>query len=166
QAVTEKTAISSKQWWGFTLINIVLTLLLYPLFTQWGGANEPIAAKLSFMPLEMGNGIILWLVVSGLVGSLLFGLWQRKAQFCWAEFGVLSQSASLTTAQLIGRYLLLSLLLFAGLYFLVSLIYQYFHVELRFLWPLLKPLTVERFNLFIVYWLPILVFFFVFNGLI
>ncbi|ARB73987.1 alpha/beta hydrolase [Pasteurella multocida] len=166
QAVTEKTAISSKQWWGFTLINIVLTLLLYPLFTQWGGANEPIAAKLSFMPLEMGNGIILWLVVSGLVGSFLFGLWQRKAQFCWAEFGVLSQSASLTTAQLIGRYLLLSLLLFAGLYFLVSLIYQYFHVELRFLWPLLKPLTAERFNLFIVYWLPILVFFFVFNGLI
>lgn len=46
------------------------------------------------------------------------------------------------------RYLLLSILLILGLYLLTSLIYQAFSVELRFLWPLLKPLTAERFSLF------------------
>lgn len=164
--VTEKTAISDKPWWGFAAVNIVLTILLYPLFTQWGGANEPIASKLSFMPLEMGNGIILWLVMSGIVGMILFSLWKRKATISLAEFGVLSHSSSLTTSQIIGRYLLLSTILVLGLYLLTSLIYQTLSVELRFLWPLLKPLTAERFSLFFVYWLPILAFFFVFNGLI
>ncbi|WP_101776242.1 alpha/beta hydrolase [Pasteurella oralis] len=164
--VTEKTAISDKQWWVFAAVNIVLTMLLYPLFTQWGGANEPIASKLSFMPLEMGNGIVLWLVVSGIVGLILFSLWKRKAAISLAEFGVTSHSSVLTTGQIIGRYLLLSVLLVLGLYLLTSLIYQALSVELRFLWPLLKPLTAERFSLFFVYWLPILAFFFIFNGLI
>lgn len=71
--VSEKTAVTDKQWWKFTIVNIVLTMLLYPLFTQWGGANEPNTSKLSFMPLEMGNGIILWLVVrSSIIGIILF----------------------------------------------------------------------------------------------
>ncbi|ACA31697.1 alpha/beta hydrolase [Histophilus somni] len=164
--VSEKTAVTDKQWWKFTTVNIVLTMLLYPLFTQWGGANEPIASKLSFMPLEMGNGIILWLVVSSIIGIILFSLWKRKVAVSLAEFGVTSHSSVLTTSQIIVRYLLLSILLILGLYLLTSLIYQAFSVELRFLWPLLKPLTAERFSLFFVYWLPILVFFFIFNGLI
>ncbi|MDY4594209.1 MAG: alpha/beta hydrolase [[Pasteurella] aerogenes] len=166
QAVSQQTAISGKKWWGFTAVNIVLTLLLYPICTQWGGANEPIAAKVKLMPLEMGNGIILWLVVSTLVGGLLFAVWQRSAVVFWKTLGVCSQSSGLTTAQLIGRYALLSFILVIGLYGFVSLVYQYFHVELRFLWPLLKPLTAERFNLFFVYWIPIFAFFTVFNGLI
>ena len=166
KAVTEKTAVSNQQWWIFSIVNILLTMLLYPLFTQWGGANEPIASKLSFMPLEMGNGIILWLVVSGIVGIILFSLWKRKATISLSEFGVISHSSALTTSQIIGRYLLLSIILILGLYLVTSLIYQALNVELRFLWPLLKPLTAERFSLFFVYWLPILAFFFVFNGLI
>ncbi|AKD38324.1 hypothetical protein I926_05000 [Pasteurella multocida subsp. multocida OH4807] len=166
QAVTEKTAVSDKQWWVFAVVNIVLTILLYPLFTQWGGANEPIASKVSFMPLEMGNGIVLWLVVSGLVGLMLFSLWKRTVPISLAEFGVTSNSSVLTTRQVIARHLLLSVILVLGLYLLTTLIYQYLNVELRFLWPLLKPLTAERFNLFFVYWLPILAFFFIFNGLI
>lgn len=166
QKVSEKVALTPKQWWRFAAINIVLTMLLYPFFTQWGGANEPIAARLSFMPLEMGNGIVLWMLVSTLVSAGLFWLWQRYARVSLSEFGVTSASPILSTRSIVLRTLGLSAIALAYWYLVVVVVYQLFGVELRFLWPLLKPLTAERMALFFVYWLPILVFFFVFSGLV
>ncbi|PJG86117.1 alpha/beta hydrolase [Conservatibacter flavescens] len=166
KTVTKQTALSPRQWRLFTLINILVTLILYPVFTQWGGANEPIASVLSFMPLEMGNGIITWLVVSGIVSLIFFKLWQKSTALSLAEFGVLSKSSKLSTAGVIIRSLVLSLILVVWLYLIAFAVHQLWGVELRFLWPLLKPLTTERFALFIPYWLPIFAFFLIFNGLI
>ena len=67
---------------------------------------------------------------------------------------------------MIFRSLLLTTILILWLYAIAFFVHTVWGVELRFLWPLLKPLTAERFALFFVYWLPILAFFFVFNGLI
>ncbi|TDQ59388.1 hypothetical protein EDC45_0035 [Mesocricetibacter intestinalis] len=164
--VTKQTAVSSSQWRIFAFINLLATMILYPLFTRWGGANEPIASLLPFMPLEMGNGIITWLTVSALINLIFFLCWKRGNSVCLRRFGVLSDSPEISTIVLAGRYLLLSVLLILWLYFIATFIYQYWGAELRFLWPLLKPLNAERFNLLSQYWLPILVFFFVFNGLI
>lgn len=163
---TLQTAISKRSWWKFSLINIAVTTLFYPLFTQWGGPNEPIAALLPFMPLEMGNGIILWLLVSGIFSLILFLIWQRKSFISLSEFGVVSASASIKTAEIVWRSFVLSLICVGGLYLFTCIIYQCLHVELRFLWPLLKPLTAERFAILFFYWLPILFFFIVFSGLI
>ncbi|WP_051977435.1 serine aminopeptidase domain-containing protein [Necropsobacter rosorum] len=161
---TESTALSPAKWRLFALVNILATIVLYPLLTQWGGANEPIAALLPFMPLEMGNGIILWLSVSAVINLLFFLLWRRKNPIPLAEFGLTAQHA--TTRQVIGRSLILSVILIGWLYIIALSVYHFFGVELRFLWPLLKPLTVERIALFPVYWLPVFFFFFIFNGLI
>ncbi|WP_048736222.1 alpha/beta hydrolase [Necropsobacter massiliensis] len=166
QAVPAETAISNKQWQLFAIVNIILTIFLYPMFTQWGGANEPIAAKLSFMPLEMGNGIITWLVVSAVINFIFFVLWKRSTSISLARFGVISNISELTTSKLILRALCLSTILVGYLYVLATLIHHVWGVELRFLWPLLKPLTIERFELFFIYWLPIFIFFFSFNGLL
>ncbi|TCP18531.1 hypothetical protein EV693_102211 [Nicoletella semolina] len=163
--VTKQTALSKPKWQLFALINIVATLVLYPLFTQWGGANEPIAKVLNFMPLEMGNGIITWLVSSAVINFIFFMLWQGSARLSLAEFGILGNPQQ-TTSRVIWRMLVLSVILIAWLYLIVLIIHQYWGIELRFLWPILKPLTAERFELFIPYYLPILCFFFVFNGLI
>lgn len=166
KTVTKSTALSAQKWRVFALINILATMILYPLFTQWGGANEPIAAKLSFMPLEMGNGIITWLVVSAVINLLFFAIWQRSNHISLTEFGVFSDSSAISTVGVIGRSLCLSLILVAWLYGIATFVHHLWGVELRFLWPLLKPLTAERFALFFPYWLPILAFFLVFNGLI
>ncbi|VEB22234.1 alpha/beta hydrolase [Avibacterium volantium] len=166
QQISEKTTLSTRKWWIFAGINIVLTMLLYPIFTQWGGANEPIAATLEFMPLEMGNGIISWLLVSAVINLLFFVLWKKANPIVsLQEFGVLNH-ASIGLKSLVLRSLLLSTIAVGYLYILTCLVHTWLGVELRFLWPLLKPLTLERAELFIVYWLPILLFFFAFNGLI
>lgn len=172
QPVTAKTAISNKTWWKFAALNIVITLFAYPLLTQWGGANEPIAAVLPFMPLEMGNGIITWLAVSAVLNAIFFILWKKSlskntsTQISLAEFGVLSPHHRLPTSTIVLRFLALSGILICWLYLIAAIAHWYWGIELRFLWPFLKPLTPERFNLFLVYWIPILAFFYVYNGLI
>ena len=166
QPVTKQTALSTQKWSWFAVINIIATIVLYPLFTQWGGANEPIASALTFMPLEMGNGIVTWLFVSALINLIFFTIWYRLANISLREFGVLTNRQDIKTSAIICRFLLLSIILMIWLYIIVIFIYQYWHIELRFLWPLLKPLTSERIDLFPIYWFPILLFFGVFNGLI
>ncbi|OOF53039.1 alpha/beta hydrolase [Rodentibacter trehalosifermentans] len=166
QTITPKMAVTTSRWRIFALINIVATIVLYPIFTQWGGANEPIAATFSFMPLEMGNGIVTWLVVSALINLIFFLVWKKSTQISLAEFGVYSNHQNISTLTLIFRSLVLAALLILWLYSIANFVQVYWGVELRFLWPLLKPLTAERFDLFPIYWLPILFFFFIFYGLI
>lgn len=163
QAITPDVPLKRQQWRKIASINILLTVLLYPLFTQWGGAGEPIAAKLPFMPLEMGNGILTWLMVSALVCGINLYCWCRKNPTAFRDYGVTAKRGR--TQNVITASLTLAVTLFAGLYLFVWLIHTLFAQELRFLWPLLKPLTIERWLLFLPYWLPILLFFTLFNGL-
>ncbi|WP_233116094.1 alpha/beta hydrolase [Aggregatibacter actinomycetemcomitans] len=166
QMPSRKVELPSGKWVHFAMCNIIATMILYPLFTQWGGANEPIASMISFMPLEMGNGIVLWLVVSAIVNYLSFFLWSHKKSISWQEFGILAGKPNITTSQLIGRYLILAAILVSYLYGIAYVVHSYWQVELRFLWPAFKPLTPERFALFPIYWLFILFFFYSFNGLV
>ncbi|WP_032996805.1 alpha/beta hydrolase [Aggregatibacter actinomycetemcomitans] len=166
QMPSRKVELPSGKWAYFAMCNMIATMILYPLFTQWGGANEPIASMISFMPLEMGNGIILWLVVSAIVNYLLFFIWSYKKSISWREFGILADKPNITTSQLIGRHLILAVILVSYLYAITYVVHSYWQVELRFLWPAFKPLTPERFALFPIYWLFILFFFYSFNGLI
>lgn len=52
QQISEKTTLSTRKWWIFAGINIVLTMLLYPIFTQWGGAKNLLPQNLSLCPLK------------------------------------------------------------------------------------------------------------------
>ena len=165
QPLNNDNHLERGQWRLFALINVLLTLLLYPLFTRWGGANEPIAALLPAMPLEMGNGIITWLLVSAAVSIALFSLWYRRQGVPLQYLGVFAPPTR-DSAVVIRRSLLLALLLMGYLYALTLLIHNLFAQELRFLWPLLKPMTAERWQLYPLYWLLILIAFTAVNGLI
>ena len=163
QPAAQEAPLPRRTWLSFGLINIALTMFLYPVFTQWGGANEPIAAALSFMPLEMGNGIITWLLVSALASAVFFALWYRGQSASLDRLGVCAAPAQ---SRVVCRHVVLAFILAGALYALTLFIHSVFAQELRFLWPLLKPMTVERLQLFPVYWLLIFVAFTAINGLI
>lgn len=163
QPVERAPWLPRKTWLTFGLINIALTLILYPIFTQWGGANEPIAAALPFMPLEMGNGIVTWLLVSALASVVFFVLWRHGQPIALDRLGILAAPGQ---RRAVCRHLLLAFLIAGALYALTLFIHSLFAQELRFLWPLLKPMTSERWQLFPVYWALIFIAFTAINGLI
>ena len=166
QPIEREALLPRGQWRVFALINIAAPLILYPLFTRWGGANEPLASIFPFMPLEMGNGIITWLIITAIIGGIAFAVWYRKQGVPLQYLGVLASPARAQSATVIRRHLLLALLLAAYLYALTLLIHNLFAQELRFLWPLLKPMTAERWQLYPLYWLLLFAAFTVINGLI
>lgn len=162
QKVSEKTPHFSGSWWKLATINIIFTAITYPIFTQWGGANEPLAARFDFLPLEMGNGILTWLLINAGLNLVFFLLWQRGKNLRWQAVGLTSSN----TVGLVLKSLLLALAALSWLYGITALAHAAFGQELRFLWPLLKTLTSERWTLLPLYWGLLLGFFFVFNGLI
>ena len=141
QPVERASWLPRRTWLGLGMINIALTMLLYPVFTQWGGANEPIAAVLPFMLLEMGNGIITWLLVNALVSLVFFILWRHGQPIPLDRLGITAAPAQ---GRGIYRHVVLAFLLAGTLYALTLFIYNLFAQELRFLWPLLKPMTNAR----------------------
>lgn len=206
QRISLYTPTTRGTWLRFGLINIVLTMLLYPLFTQWGGAGEPLASFMSFMPLEMGNGIITWLLASGVLSLAFFLKWRNRQGPALDRLGItaharLAQPSSphddsdatsmqrhampdapesghaqgngypqhtktSGTAGVILRSLILALMTGAWLYAVTQIIHSLFGQELRFLWPFLKPMTRERWEIFPVYWALILLAFTAINGLL
>lgn len=156
------------RWWRLGMVNVLLTMLLYPLLTQWGGANEPIAAQVPWMPLEMGNGIITWLLGTALMAVLFFTIWfvSQRGRLRLNQLGVVAPAGQRPVGRVWERSLILAFLLTAYLYGLTLLVHSTTGQELRFLWPLLKPLTPERWALFPVYWVLILLAFTAINGLV
>ncbi|MDO5056587.1 MAG: alpha/beta hydrolase [Lautropia sp.] len=160
--------LRGRAWWRGALFNIVLTMLLYPLLTQWGGANEPMAARLPWMPLEMGNGLITWLLGTAAIGLVCFVVWivAQRGRLRPYQLGLGAHPAHRSGSKIWERSLILAGVLFVYLYALTLFIHSVTGQELRFLWPLLKPMTVERWQLFPVYWGLILLAFLVINGLV
>ncbi|PID98618.1 MAG: alpha/beta hydrolase [Actinomycetales bacterium] len=149
----------------FAVVNIILTMLLYPLFTQKGGGKDPISANVDFLPLQMGNGIATWLLATVIITAILFALWWLRGggqKLKWSEIGVLAKQDSKTW---IASGLLLSGLLIGWLAVIVSLTAFFRGPQYRVLWPMLKTLTPERVYVLLPYFLIIWIFFFVVNGL-
>lgn len=151
---------------GFVLLSIAASMVLWPVFTQWGGGKDPVAGALPIFPLEMGNGILVWLVASCVLTALLVALWRWRGAgrgenartlgllgpgpqpWCgvWAGVGV-------ALALLVWLLLVTALLRWAGL------------GDVRVIWPLLRGLTTERAAFLLPYGVVIALFFFIVNGL-
>lgn len=147
------------------LVSIVMTILLYPLFTQKGGGDDPISAAIPFLPLQMGNGIATWLVVTALLTFIAFLVWKKTGagkERSWSDLGVLPAQGA---RHGILRALALSAALIAWPVIVVSLTAFFRGPEFRVLWPMLKTLTPERALILLPYFLVIWAFFFVVNGL-
>lgn len=147
------------------VVSIITTILLYPLFTQKGGGDDPISAAVPFLPLQMGNGIATWLLVTTLLTLIAFLVWKKAGagkEQSWSDLGVVPAQGA---RHGILRALALSAALIAWPVIVVSLTAFFRGPEFRVLWPMLKTLTPERALILLPYFLVIWAFFFVVNGL-
>lgn len=145
--------------------SIAMTIVLYPLCTQKGGGDDPISATIPFLPLQMGNGIATWLVVTTVLTLVVFLIWKRIGGGrgeSWSDLGVVPPQDA-------GRQILtafgLSAALIAWPVLIVTVTAFFRGPEFRVLWPMLKTLTPERAGVLLPYFLIIWAFFFVVNGL-
>ncbi|WP_076463415.1 alpha/beta hydrolase [Actinomyces mediterranea] len=145
--------------------SIAMTIVLYPLCTQKGGGDDPISATIPFLPLQMGNGIAIWLVVTTVLTLVVFLIWKRIGGGrgeSWSDLGVVPPQDA-------GRRILtafgLSAALIAWPVLIVTVTAFFRGPEFRVLWPMLKTLTPERARVLLPYFLIIWAFFFVVNGL-
>jgi hypothetical protein len=115
-----------------------------------------------FFPQRMNNAVLLWAVLNGLVGFLLFYLSYRlygKRQGVGPEMW----GARVTFAEL-ARTCLLSAVLFLAYYGLLFTVYAVFHVDYRFLFMGVRVFQPEMLVLLGMY-APFLLVFFLSNSL-
>ena len=115
-----------------------------------------------FFPQRMNNAVMMWAVLNGLVGFLMFWLAWR---FHGREHGVTPSMWGVQTSRKeLLRTLLLAGLMFAIYYLLLSLMYWLFHADYRFLFMGVRTFRPVEFLLLMVY-APFFFLFFLSNSL-
>ena len=115
-----------------------------------------------FFPQRMNNAVLLWAVLNGLVGFLLFYLSQRS-RGREENVGAASWGARIGAGELM-RTLALSAVLFASYYILLFAIYWVLHVDYRFLFMGVRVFQPEMLVLLAMY-SPFFLVFFLSNAL-
>jgi len=115
-----------------------------------------------FFPQRMNNAVMLWAVLNGTVGFLMFWLsyryFGRKHGITPAFWGVAASAREL------GKTLVLALLLFAAFFVTLFTIYYFLHVDYRFLFMGVRPFQPELLLLLAMY-VPFFFLFFLSNSL-
>ena len=115
-----------------------------------------------FFPQRMNNAVMLWAVLNGTVGFLMFWLsyryFGRKHGITPALWGVAASPREL------GKTLVLALLLFAAFFVTLFTIYYFLHVDYRFLFMGVRPFQPELLLLLAMY-VPFFFLFFLSNSL-
>lgn len=102
-----------------------------------------------FFPQRMNNAVMLWAVLNGTVGFLMFWLSYR---FFGRHHGVRPAMWGLqTTMPELARTFMLALLLFATFFLLLFCVYYFLHVDYRFLFMGVRPFQPELLLLLAMY---------------
>ena len=115
-----------------------------------------------FFPQRMNNAVMMWAVLNGLVGYLMFWLSYR---FYGRQHGVLPEmwGAKIGRSEL-GKTFALAFSLFVSYYLLLFTIYYVVHVDYRFLFMGVRVFRAEELLLLVVY-APMFFLFFLSNSL-
>ena len=115
-----------------------------------------------FFPQRMNNAVMLWAVLNGSLGFLLFYLSYR---FHGKKAGVRPEmwGAGVSRSEL-GRTLALASILFVFFYLLLAAVYYFFHVDYRFLFMGVRPFQAPLLVLLAMY-APFFFVFFLSNAL-
>jgi hypothetical protein len=115
-----------------------------------------------FFPQRMNNAVMMWAVLNGVVGYLMFWLAYR---FHGRKHGVVPAmwGTQITRDELV-RTVLLGLLLYATYYVLLFAMYFFFHVDYRFLFMGVRIFRAEELWLLLMY-APFFFVFFLSNSL-
>jgi hypothetical protein len=115
-----------------------------------------------FFPQRMNNAVMLWAVLNGTVGFLMFWLsyryFGRKHGITPALWGVA------VSPQELGKTFVLAVLLFAAFFVTLFTIYYFLHVDYRFLFMGVRPFQPELLLLLAMY-VPFFFLFFLSNSL-
>ena len=115
-----------------------------------------------FFPQRMNNAVMLWAVLNGAVGFLMFWLTYR---YFGRRNGVTPEYwGAATTARELGKTLVLALLLFTAFFLTLFVIYWFLHVDYRFLFMGVRPFQPELLLLLAMY-VPLFFVFFLSNSL-
>jgi len=169
--MSEKIPNPGKKWWKVAIINTIIggvTFIIFPgLGMVLGGV---ITIVLPVFLMLTGNGTLLWLLVNTLICYLLFKRWFKKNRqekdLTYEDLGAFPKNKSEEQKKYLHKTFLLTVILFVYLYLIVVLIQKFLLVELRFMWPILKIFTPLRFIQFLVYLLPVYLFFKINGGLL
>ncbi len=162
-----ETLLPKKSWWGAALTAILISGLTYPFLTQLGHGLVPLPENI--FRLTIGDGVITWFVFLALVAFFMLRYWYkrgagRKMGATLYDLGLASEaSPGKLPWGIIGKSALLAVLLVSTVYAYAALFGALFSLDFRFVWPLLKPFTWERFLQFLLY-LPFYLAFFLING--
>ncbi len=146
---------------------IIISGLLYPFVAQLGHGLFPYPQNL-FRTL-MAGGLILWLDVLAVIALFLMLYWYRKGEgrrlgVRLYDLGVsFDREKTLISWPILGKTGLIAAVMIAYLYTLTSVSYSLIAVDLRFIWPFLRPLNANRAGQVLLY-LPFFLFFFFVNG--
>ncbi|RZV39366.1 MAG: alpha/beta hydrolase [Chromatiales bacterium] len=115
-----------------------------------------------FFPQRMNNAVMLWAILNGTVGFLMFWLTYR---YFGRRHGITpAYWGAATTASDLGRTLVLALLLFAAFFLVLFAVYYFLHVDYRFLFMGVRPFQPELLLLLAMY-VPLFLVFFLSNSL-
>jgi dienelactone hydrolase len=166
----QKVPTKGKTWWSYAILNSIIggiTFLILPMLGMMGGAV--LGAFAPIFLLVTGNGLLLWFLVNALIAGLFYRRWFKKAAVGEAEIthGDIGRFESIRDPEsrdVIFRTIVLSVGLIAYLYVLVGASQMFLAIEFRYMWPVLKILTAEKFVQFIVNILPVFPFFLINGG--
>ena len=115
-----------------------------------------------FFPQRMNNAVMMWAVLNGLVGFLMFWLSYR---FYGRQHGVVPDMwGARITGREFGKTVLLALVVYVAFYLLLFAMYFFFHVDYRFLFMGVRIFRAEELWLLLMY-VPFFFIFFLSNSL-
>jgi len=169
--IPEKVPNKGRSWWQLAIANSLIggiTFLFLPMIGLMLGAL--VGAYVPIFLLVTGNGLLLWFLVNALIACVAHKLWFRKASagengITHEDVGRFKTIRDRETRENIFRTVLLSIVLFSYLYLVVASSQLFLGIELRYMWPVFKTFTAERFGQFLVNIVPVFPFFLINGGI-
>ena len=166
----QKVPPQGKSWWRIAIANSLIggiTFLFLP--TVGLGIGALAGAFAPVFLLVTGNGLLLWFLVNALFACISYKLWFRNVSagddgFTHEDTGRLQSIRDPESQEIIIRTVLLSITLFSYLYLVVAASQLFLGIELRYMWPVFKIFTAEKFGQFLVNIIPVFPFFLINGG--
>jgi len=168
--IPQKAPIQGRSWWLFATINSIIggiTFLFLPMVGMMLGVF--LGAYAPIFLLVTGNGLLLWFLVNALIACISYKLWFRKASIgvdgiTHEDTGRIKTIRDPESREIITRTILLSIALFSYMYIVVGTSQQFLGIEFRYMWPVFKLFTTEKFGQFLINIIPVFPFFLINGG--
>jgi hypothetical protein len=162
-----ETRFSKKKWWKAALFAILISGASYPFITQLGHGLVPFPENI--FKMTIGNGVITWFFFLAVIAFFMLRYWYKRGEGKRAgatlyDLGLASETAPNRLPWVaIGKSVLLALILVSTVYVYAWGFGVLYGLDFRFVMPLLRPFSGDRWWQFLVY-LPFYLLFFLING--